>query len=466
MGPMESWCDALPGIIGHLSHRLAQVETERLRMPVNAYLVPSFDGDALQFSLPILVPRDLSTEIPLDARGIDGAVSAIIEGIKASAGQDRRLGPLYGAGTGFPARYRDALEPCTFVHSDSAMGGSLWKPDAGNFADPQGVHLTLCGALPNRPVERSEVRGIAGELGDLLQAAGEVVSGFPADAMRDAWVNSLDQKLARDELPGQGLVSFIGDGSRPARSFTGLRCFFRIAGPKEGISVPFVCPKELDPVELVLPASNRRVAGLGIRRGEVLAIAGSNAQGKSTLLQAVVAGQDDHAIGDGRERILTVPGIALAQGGSQGMAGDDVSLFFRRLPPGLEGSPGAVRGQGSSSLVMASQLQRAVYRGAPLCIFDEDSAAPNLLVPSCLQEGEVEVLSSLLARDRGALGGTALVFAAGALDILVARADRILVLRNHEAGAVSPREFRARLSAHLEEVLGHLKGGGRTGTGF
>jgi predicted ABC-class ATPase len=110
---------------------------------------------------------------------------------------------------------------------------------------------------------------------------------------------------------------------------------------------------------------------------------------------------------------------------------------------------------------MASRLQRAVYRGAPLCIFDEDNAAPNLLVPSCLQEGEVEVLSSLLARDPGALGGTALVFAAGALDILVARADRILVLRNHEAGAIAPREFRARLSTHLEEVLRHLEGGGR-----
>jgi predicted ABC-class ATPase len=458
---MESWCDALPEIIGHLSLPSARIDTGRLRTPVNAYLVPSFDHDALQFSLPILVPRDLPGEIPLDPRGIDGALSALIEGVKAAAAHDRRLGPLQGAGTGFPARYRDALEPCTFIHSDSAMGGSLWKPDAGNFADRQGIHLTVCGAVPNRPVERGEVGGIADELGELLQAVGEFVAGFPADAVRREWVNSLDQKLAREELPARGLVSFIGDGSRPARHFTDLRCFHRIAGPKGGVSVPFICPKELDPVEILLPAGNQRVTGLGIRRREVFAIAGSNAQGKTTLLQAVVAGQDDHALGDGRERVLTVPGVALAQGGSQGMGGEDVSLFFRRLPPGLEGDTRAVRGQGSSSLVMASRLQRAVYRGAPLCIFDEDNAAPNLLVPSCLQEGEVEVLSSLLARDPGALGGTALVFAAGALDILVARADRILVLRNHEAGAIAPREFRARLSAHLEEVLRHLEGGGR-----
>jgi predicted ABC-class ATPase len=106
---------------------------------------------------------------------------------------------------------------------------------------------------------------------------------------------------------------------------------------------------------------------------------------------------------------------------------------------------------------MASQLQAAVRRGAPVCIFDEDSAAPNLLVPGCIQEGEVEVLSALLSRDPSALGGTALVFAAGALDILVARAGRILVLRDHHAAAITPRDFRARLSAHLKEVLSNLE---------
>jgi predicted ABC-class ATPase len=60
---------------------------------------------------------------------------------------------------------------------------------------------------------------------------------------------------------------------------------------------------------------------------------------------------------------------------------------------------------------------------------------------------------------------TALVFAAGALDILGARAGRILVLKDHEARAIAPREFRARLSAHLEEVLSRLEedGGPRPG---
>ena len=392
-----------------------------------------------------------------DAARNNGAVSAIIEGIKAAAAENGRLGPLRGEGTGFPSRHQDILEPYTIVHSDSAMGGSLWKPDPGNFADEEGVHLTVCGALPDRPLDRTGLHDVTDVLSGLLQALGEMVLRFPTDALRMAWVDSLDQKLARDLLPGMGLVSFIGDDSRPAREFTWLRCFHRVAGPKEGVSVPFTCPVELGLVELPLPASGRSITGLGIRRRETLAIAGSNAQGKTTLLEAIIAGQDDHALGDGRERVLTVPGVALAQGGSQGMAGEDVSLFFRRIPPGLDGTPKAVRGAGSSSLVMASQIQRAVRRGAPLLIFDEDTAAPNLLVPGCVQEGEVEVLSSLLARDPSALGETALVFAAGALDILVAQADRIIILRDHEARAISPREFRARLTTHLEEVLLHLR---------
>jgi predicted ABC-class ATPase len=162
-----------------------------------------------------------------------------------------------------------------------------------------------------------------------------------------------------------------------------------------------------------------------------------------------------------REGVLTVPGVAPAQGGSQGMAGEDVSLFFLRLPPGLAGDPRSVRGQGSGfpRHDLPDPAGRPPGR-PPLPLRRGQRGAPNLLVPSCLQEGEVEVLSALLARDPGALGGTGLVFAAGALDILVARAGRILVLQDHRARAISPAEFRARLSAHLREVLSHLEGDG------
>ena len=145
---------------------------------------------------------------------------------------------------------------------------------------------------------------------------------------------SIDQKALRRALPGVGLVAFVADGTRPARRFTRFRCHHRIAGPKEGVHVPFRCPQELDPVEVELAGSGRVVTGLGIRRREVFAVAGSNAEGKSTLLHAVIAGRDDHAAGDGRELLVSDNGVAGLVRATD-LSGADVSLFFSRLPPGV-----------------------------------------------------------------------------------------------------------------------------------
>jgi hypothetical protein len=222
------------------------------------------------------------------------------------------------------------------------------------------------------------------------------------------------------------------------------------------VNVPFACPKELGPVELELPASSRTVTGLGIRRREVFAIAGSNAQGKSTFLDGIVSGMDDHAAGDGRELIVTVPGLASAEAVNCQLVGADVSMFFSALPPGMDGTVRAAYGMGSGSMTMAHQVQQAVGRKAPLLVIDEDRAAPNLLVRSALQTGEVTPLAEILARDRAAMGDTALVFAACAMDTLVAQADRIMVLDRHVASALDRDEFRQSVVASLTRMARDL----------
>jgi len=105
---------------------------------------------------------------------------------------------------------------------------------------------------------------------------------------------------------------------------------------------------------------------------------------------------------------------------------------------------------------MAQKIQAALRATVPLLILDEDRSATNLLVPGCLQSGEVTPLSTLLATRREALGETTILFAASSLDILIAQADRILVLAGHEARALDRREFRRRLDRHLAEVREHL----------
>jgi uncharacterized protein len=433
------------------------IDTANAIPSVTAYTVRSFDGDALRFSLPLIIRRPLLSEIPLDLRGAAGAVARIIEHIKQKAVSEPGLAPLTGRGTRFPHHYASTTEPYTLVTSPSALASDLWHAGDRNFADTAGVHLLVSGAIPCpsvfSPHDISSVTETATRLCDAVTAC---VFSLPARVLEAAWITALDQQLLRERLPSLGLVSFIGDGARLARQCTRYRCFFRTAGPKEGVNTPFACPQELRPLDLDLAASNRTITGLGIRKREVFAVAGSNAQGKTTFLEGIIAGMDDHAAGDGRESVVTVHGLCTAEATNCLLAGADVSMFFSTLPPGMEGTAQAAYGMGSGSMTMASMVQRAVVQGAPLLIIDEDRAAPNLLVRSCLQTWEVTPLSEILASDRGKMGETALVFAACAMDTLVAQADRILVLDRHVASAIDREVFRRKVAESLEKMAGEL----------
>jgi len=424
---------------------------------VTTYLAPSFDRDALLFSFPVLFSRSTAEEIGPDRNGSDGAVQVLIEQIKQRARQTPSLAPLYGAGTRFPSRYDATVEPYTVIHSDDAIGAHLWHADARNFIDGEGIHLLVRGALPCPPDgQGSGERKILDALHALFAAAAMVIEKVPDRLLAEGWERSLDQKLLRQSLPALGLVAFVADGSRPARGYTRNRSFFRIAGSKDGTNVPFSCPAGLSPIELELPASNETVTGLGIRKGEVFAVTGSNAQGKTTFLTGIVAGMDDHAGGDGREGIVTVRGIEIAEAMNCQLTGADVSMFFAALPPGMSGTVKAAYGMGSGSMTMASQVQRAFSRRAPILIIDEDRSAPNLLMKSCLQSEDVTPLAELLARGRLRNGSTTLLFAACSADTLIARADRIMVLDRHVAGAIDREQFISLLKASLRMTLEKL----------
>ncbi|OPY44005.1 MAG: hypothetical protein A4E42_01116 [Methanoregulaceae archaeon PtaU1.Bin222] len=55
------------------------------------------------------------------------------------------------------------------------------------------------------------------------------------------------------------------------------------------------------------------------------------------------------------------------------------------------------------------------------------------------------------------MGDTALIFAACAMDTLVAQADRIMVLDRHVAYAVDRKIFRDRVAVSLEKMAGDLR---------
>ncbi|HON82251.1 MAG TPA: ABC-ATPase domain-containing protein [Methanoregulaceae archaeon] len=410
---------------------------------VTAYMVRSFDGTALIFALPVLFRRPLLSEIPLGVQGAAGAVALIIEQVKRKAGSDAGLEPLVGKGTRFPHQFAAFTEPYTIVASPAALASGLWHAGLRNFADPAGIHLLLGGAVPCPPdFTPGEISTVAETLSCFFEAVSAEVFSVPSPDLEAAFLATLDQQLLRESLPSRGLVSFVGDGSRLARRCTRFRCFFRTAGPEEQVNIPFTCPPGLEPCEIELPASNRTVTGLGVRKREVFAVAGSNAQGKTTFLEGIVAGMDDHAAGDGRELVVTVHGLCSAEALNCQLTGADVSMFFSALPPGIGGTIHAASGMASGSMYMAYQVQRAIARGAPLLLIDEDHAAPNLLVRSSLQTGEVTPLSEILCRDRGKMGETALVVAACALERWLPRRTGSCSLTG-----MSPRQSTAACSA-------------------
>jgi len=449
------WDNTLDSFLHSYTGDGTRIDSSRIQPGITAFLVRSFDGEALQFSFPLIAQRDVLTETSLDPAGADGAAAALIDRVKEQAEDEPALDPLHGRGIPGSQRYRDTIEPYTVIHSDEALASHLWKADNRNFCDCEGVHLILRGAIPYPDGDGQ--RKVAHALGDLADAVGKIVEKTPARVVEASWLASLDQKLLRQGLREKGLVSFVADGSKLARTLTHHRCFFRVAGPKTGVNIPFRCPVELEPVELVLPASGGTVTGLGIRQREVLAVAGSNAQGKSTFLEGILAGMDDHAPHDGRELVVTARGACTAESTTMGLAGADISMFFSALPPGVSGTVRSVHGMGSGSMTMAWQVQSAIARHAPLLIIDEDHAAPNLLVKSCLQKEEITPLSEILFHDRTKLGDTALVFAACAMDTLIARADRIMVLDRHEASAIDTGEFRRMLAASLRKTADGLQ---------
>ena len=460
MEKTNRWSSTFSSILSGTGTKEAYPEEGAMRHGVNTYLVPSHDKTALQFSFPLLMPAlpDVVQDTPQNGR--DGAVAAIIEHIKANARQNRDLDPIAGTGTRHPMHYERTIEPCTIIHAPQGVGSHLWRADHRNRFDETGLHLEIHGAIAHPgPPAPGTLRSLHEIFHNLILAVADETVRVPENVLARWMACSLDQKLLRDRLSDLGLVAFIGDGTRPARQTSHHRSYFRIAGRKTGIHIPFHCPEELTPQELILEGSNETITGLGIRQNEAFAIIGSNAQGKSTLLQAILAGIDDHAPGDGRESVVTRPGAAFPQVSGSGLSSANVSLFFRSLPPGVDGTVKSACGRGSGSLIMADQIQQALRKKAPLLLIDEDKAAANLLIPSCVKTEDVRPLSEIFATDRQALNDSTFIFAASSMDLLIAEADRILLLQDHEAGSISREQYRENLVSYLSNVCDLLRTG-------
>lgn len=181
-----------------------------------------------------------------------------------------------------------------------------------------------------------------------------------------------DARALRAQLEARGLVAFVADGARlPRRSGVDDR-------PLESDAVvPFRSPEGLR-VTLEAPHAGG-VTGMGVPAGVTL-IVGGGFHGKSTLLRAIERGVYDHIPGDGRERVVTVPGaVKVRAEDGRAVAGTDISNFIGDLPGGQ--TTRSFRTENASgSTSQAAAILEALEVGATCLLLDEDTSATNLLI--------------------------------------------------------------------------------------
>lgn len=269
---------------------------------------------------------------------------------------------------------------------------------------------------------------------EVLPAALDQALDFPANDLREAVLLERDQNYLREQLPGRGLIAFIGDGSSLPRS-AGHR-----DTPAEK-AVPFRAPDSLR-TTFQLP-SGREVTGMGVPAG-VTVIVGGGYHGKSTLLKALERGVYNHVAGDGREFAITVDSAAsLRAEDGRAITGVDISQFISNLPAQTDTTSFSTD-NASGSTSQAAGLMEALEAGASTLLIDEDTSATNFMIRDErmreLIPTEKEPITPLVDRVRGlAAVGVSTVLVAGGSAAFIDVADTVIHMDSYHPYDITER---------------------------
>ena len=244
------------------------------------------------------------------------------------------------------------------------------------------------------------------------------------------------------------LVAFIAnDANLPRHSGVDDR-------PAIGESVKtFQSPASL---QIKIPlADGRNITGMGIKQG-ITCITGGGYHGKSTLIQAILAGVYAHIPGDGREYVVTREDaffIRAEEGRS--IRNVDISPFIGDLPNGLK-TDCFSSDNASGSTSQASNIVEAIENGSRLLLFDEDTCATNFLVRDELikkiLDAAQEPIKPLYSTVRSLWKKhqVSMIFVVGGLGYFLQKADTCLLMANYRCEDITAK-VRDRLGPIAEE---------------
>jgi predicted ABC-class ATPase len=245
-----------------------------------------------------------------------------------------------------------------------------------------------------------------------------------------------------------GLIAFIGNDARlPRHSGIDDR-------PAIGKSVKsFESPASL---QITVPLTHRRsITGMGIKEG-ITCITGGGYHGKSTLMQAILAGIYAHIPGDGREYVVArEDALFICAEEGRSIRNVDISPFIGDLPNGLKtGCFSSENASGSTS--QAANIVEAIENGSRLLLFDEDTCATNFLVRDELIKKILDTAQEPIrplystVRSLWKKHHVSMIFVVGGLGYFLQKADTCLLMDNYRCDDITAK-VRDRLGPIVEE---------------
>ncbi len=194
------------------------------------YAVKQPDG-FIKIVLPFVFTNEKFLKLKNYKDGIEGATQRVIETIKENVNKFPELAGF------FRLRYKELYEPLTVVNCDLNFGFNLWRADRFNYIEDDKIYLLLRIIL-----DKKEPKDIAKRIDEISFEIDKIINNIDINILIEEAKNIIDQKYLRSMLEKLNLVSFIANGSKPAREYSEVRKHYRIAGPKK-INIPFECPK-------------------------------------------------------------------------------------------------------------------------------------------------------------------------------------------------------------------------------
>jgi predicted ABC-class ATPase len=287
-------------------------------------------------------------------------------------------------------RARDAIARRGESRSGSGKSGLL-RIDAGGqevlertavAARPDAVELRLEVGLPaagRRVLGRAAEALLCDDLPDIARATLAAALSAPEEV--EAFGACVEnQEHVRSALDALGLVAFVGDGARlPRESGASDRPLRHDARLFEAPDTLRVAVPLAHPVQNADGTRQHEISGLGIPRGVTLVVGGGY-HGKSTLLRALERGVYSHVPGDGREWVVSTPGLVKvrAEDGRR-VERVDIRPFVADLPGGRS-TRSFSSDDASGSTSQAASLVEALEVGATGLLLDEDTCATNFMV--------------------------------------------------------------------------------------